>query len=233
MTQRVIEIASPFFVVEDQLDSPADLKKLFPVEQPLALEIGCGTGHFVAELAHTNPGTNYLAIDIYNKGCYKTCKKVELAGLDNVLVMRIEARYLLMNYIEKESLAAVYINCPDPWPKKRHRSRRLVNQSFMNLLLHYLRPEGDFYFSTDFTDYAEQVAEMLPEAKGYVNCLSAPLVTELTGYPVSKYMQRFLEQGQPIYYMHYRRKPNLDLDDVATPDIRAGFRTRWGKAGNE
>ena len=233
MTQRMIEISSPFFIEEGQLDSPADLKKLFPAEQPLALEIGCGTGHFIAELAAANPDINFLAIDIYNKGCYKTCKKIELLGLDNVRVMRIEARYLLLHYIEKESLAAVYINCPDPWPKKRHRSRRLVNESFMEMLLHYLRPGGDFYFSTDFADYAEQVSEMLPQAKGYENCLAKLLVTELPGYPVSKYMQRFLDAGQPIYYMHYRRDKSLDLKTLDTPEIEAGFRARWGRAGNE
>ncbi len=229
----MIEISSPFFVVEEQLNTPEDLLKLYPVDQPLSLEIGCGTGHFIAELAAANRHTNFLAIDIYNKGCYKTCKKIELLGLENVLVMRIEARYLMMHYLEKESLAAVYINCPDPWPKKRHRSRRLVNESFMDLLLHYLQPGGDFYFSTDFADYAEQVAEMLPRARGYENCLPAALVTELPGYPVSKYMQRFLDKGQPIHYMHYRRDTCLDLSKFDTPDIRAGFRSRWGRAGNE
>ncbi len=233
MTQRMIEISSPFFIREEQLDSTADLPGLFPAEQPLALEIGCGTGHFIAELATANRDTNFLAIDIYNKGCHKTCKKIEEFGLDNVLVMRIEARYLLLHYIEKESLAGVYINCPDPWPKKRHRSRRLVNESFLEILLHYLRPAGDFYFSTDFTDYAEQVAATLPAVGGYQNCLASPWVTELPGYPASKYMLRFLDRGQPIYFMHHRRKQNISLRELPQPDIRAGFRTRWGRAGND
>ena len=231
MTQRIIEIDSPYFIREDQLKSPADLTALFPAARPLALEIGCGTGHFVAEMAGRNPGINFLAIDIYNKGCYKTCKKVELLGLDNVRVMRIEARYLLLHFIEKESLAGVYINCPDPWPKKRHRSRRLVNTGFMEILLHYLQPGADFYFSTDFTDYAEQVADFMPRVKGYRNLLESPWTTELPGYPVSKYMQRFLDRGQPIYFMHFVRDAEL-LEELPAPDISAGFRARWGKAGH-
>jgi tRNA (guanine-N7-)-methyltransferase len=229
----MIEITSPFFVREDALNSPADLLARFPADRPLALEIGCGTGHFITELATANRNTNFLTIDIYNKGCYKTCKKIEENGLDNVLVMRIEARYLLINFIEKESLAAVYINCPDPWPKKRHRSRRLVNQAFLEMLLHFLRPAGDFFFSTDFTDYAEQVAETLPGVTGFRNCLAAPWVTEMPGYPTSKYMQRFLERGQPIYFMHYRRQPGLQLKEIPAPEIHPGFRSRWGKVGNE
>ncbi|PLX99819.1 MAG: tRNA (guanosine(46)-N7)-methyltransferase TrmB [Desulfuromonas sp.] len=233
MTQRMIEINSPYFIPEEQLKSAEPLARLFPGDQPIALEIGCGTGHFVAELATANPGTNYIAIDIYNKGCYKTCKKIEAQGLENVLVMRIEARYLLTHYIEKQSLAAVYINCPDPWPKKRHRSRRLVNESFMELLLHYLEPEGDFYFSTDFTDYAEQVGGMLPNARGYQNCLGTPWVNHLPNYPISKYMQRFLDRGQPIYFMHYRKLGNVSLSELSQPEILCGFRSRWGRAGNE
>ena len=233
MTQRTIEIKSPFFVPEDQLHSPTDLADRFPVRRPLALEIGCGIGHFIAELAAANRDKNFLAIDIYNKGCYKTCKKIAELELDNVLVMRIEARYLLLHYIEKESLVGVYINCPDPWPKKRHRSRRLVNNTFLEILLHYLQPEADFFFSTDFTDYAEQVAETLPTVDGYMNCLASPWQIEMPGYPISKYMQRFLDRGQPIYFMHYQREPGLPLRELPKPDIRSGFRTRWAKAGND
>jgi len=233
MTQRIITINSPYYIKREELESPADLAKRFPVNRPLALEIGCGTGHFIVELAVARPETNFLAIDIYNKRCLKTCRKIEEAGLDNVLVMRIEARFLLLNFIARESLAGVFINCPDPWPKKRHRSRRLVNGTFLELLLHYLKPDADFYFSTDFTDYAEQVGETLPAMRGYRNCLKKPVVTDLPGYPISKYMQRFLDRGQPIYFMHYRRQPDLTLAETPAPDIRAGFRTRWGKVGNE
>ena len=233
MTQRMIQIDSPFFISEAQLNSPSDLTALFPVERPLALEIGCGIGHFIVELAAANPDTNFLAIDIYNKGCYKTCKKLERLNLDNVLVMRTEACYLMLNYIEKESLVGVYVNCPDPWPKKRHRSRRLISNPFMKALLHYLQPNADFYFSTDFTDYAEQVAECLPQLKGYQNCLPTPWVTHLPDYPVSKYMQRFLDRGQPIYFMHYRRDRHIISADLPEPDIQAGFRTRWGRVANE
>ena len=233
MTQRIIAINSPFFVKNEEVETSADLAGKFPVSRPLALEIGCGTGHFITELAVANPETNFLAVDIYNKGCLKTCRKIEEAGLDNVMVMRIEARFLLLNYVDRESLAGVYINCPDPWPKKRHRSRRLVNETFLELLLHYLKPEADFYFSTDFTDYAVQVGEMLPALRGYRNCQNQPVTTELPGYPISKYMQRFLDRGQPIYFMHYRRQPDVALAEIPAPDIRAGFRTRWGKVGNE
>lgn len=228
MTQRMIEITSPiFFPLPRDPEEGADLSALFPQQRPLALEIGCGIGDFIVQLARLRPELNFLAIDIYNKGCLKTCNRIERAELNNVRVLRAEARYLLTHYLPPESLAAIYINCPDPWPKKRHRDRRLVRQEFLQTALYYLRPGGDFYFSTDFQDYAEDVAALLPEMTGYVNVLDQPLVTELPGYPLSKYMRRFLQQGQPIHFIHYRRDPHLPPEGVAPPTIDTGFRLHW------
>ena len=228
MTQRMIEITSPIFSpLPRDPEEGTDLSALFPEKRPLALEIGCGIGDFIVQLARLRPELNFLAIGIYNKGCHKTCKKVELSGLSNIRVLRAEARYLLTHYLPPESLAAIYINCPDPWPKKRHRDRRLVRQEFLQTALYYLRPGGDFYFSTDFQDYAEDVAALLPEMTGYLNVLDRPLVNELPGYPLSKYMRRFLQQGQPIHFIHYRRDPQLLPESVAPPTIDPGFRLIW------
>jgi len=228
MTQRMIEITSPiFFPLPLDPEEGTNLSALFPQQRPLALEIGCGIGDFIVQLARLRPELNFLAIDIYNKGCHKTCKRIELSGLSNVRVLRAEARYLLTHYLPPESLAAIYINCPDPWPKKRHRDRRLVRREFLQTALYYLRPGGDFYFSTDFQDYAEDVAALLPEMTGYVNVLHQPLVTELPGYPLSKYMRRFLQQGQPIHFIHYRRDSHLPPESVAPPVIDSGFRLHW------
>lgn len=233
MTQRMIEITSPNFVPEADLPQVRDFSALFGRQAPLALEIGCGIGDFIVQLAAQNPETNFLAIDIYNKGCHKTCKRLDALGLKNVRVARTEARYLLSHHFDRESLAAVYINCPDPWPKKRHRGRRLVNREFLQMLLYYLEPAGGLYFSTDFVDYAEDVAALMPQLPGYRNALAAPLTHELPGYPLSKYMRRFLDLGQPIHFVHYLKDPAFETDASLLPPIGTGFRTRWSKAGNE
>lgn len=232
MTQRVIEITSPIFLPEEEIPATG-IGSAFAVQRPLALEIGCGIGDFIAQLAAQHPERNHLAIDIYNKGCHKTCKKVEAAGLDNVRVMRIEARYLLTRYLECESLAAIYINCPDPWPKKRHRGRRLVNAGFLGMARYFLRPGGDFFFSTDFTDYAEDVAGIFPAVEGYRNRLAEPFALSLPGYPLSKYMRRFLDLGQPIHFIHYRRQTEAAADSLQPPPVLPGFRAAWSLAGNE
>lgn len=234
MTQHILDIDSPFFLREQHLAGPADLTAAFAGNGPLSLEIGCGLGDFMIELAERHPDRNFLAIDIYNKGCLKTCKKIEAAGLENVRVMRIEARYLMARYLSEHSLAAVYINCPDPWPKKRHRRRRLVNGAFLQNLLHYLQPAGELFFSSDFQDYAEQVAEELSNLRGYENQLQRPLVTDLPGYPLSNYMRRFLQLGQPIHYLHYRKTLSAAADSAPAPlgAIQPGFRVAWSQPGH-
>ena len=233
MTQRMIEITSPFFIPQPPTpETDLKLAERFAKNQPLALEIGCGIGDFIVQLAQQQPDINFLAIDIYNKGCYKTCQKLELAGLTNVRVIRAEARYLMIHHLAPESLTAIYINCPDPWPKKRHRNRRLVNREFLQTALYYLCPGGDFYFSTDFDDYAAEVAALLPAIEGYQNVLDSPCAHSLPDYPLSKYMRRFLQREQNIYFIHYRKDPVLPSTSLTCPTIDPGFRARWRRAEN-
>lgn len=233
MTQRIIPINSPNFIADYALEQPLDWPGIFGNRHPLVLEIGCGTGHFVLEQAIRQPDSNFVAIDIYNKGCLKTCAKIDEAGLRNVRVMRAEARWLMERGLQPESLAAVYINCPDPWPKKRHRRRRLVNREFLAALAHYLIPGGDFFFSTDFADYAEDVAEQLSELTGYHNMLPSAWVHTLPGYPVSKYMQRFLDKGQHIYFIHHQRDVAVCSNLLSAPAPQRGFRIDWKMAEND
>ncbi|PLX81197.1 MAG: tRNA (guanosine(46)-N7)-methyltransferase TrmB [Desulfuromonas sp.] len=225
--QRMIHITSPVFLREPaaiQYGIPA----VFPQpERPLHLEIGCGTGDFVVELAQRSPEINFLAIDIFNKGCSKTCNKTTAAGLENIRVMRTEARYLLTRLLPAESLDAIYVNCPDPWPKKRHRYRRLVNRDFFPLLQHALIPGGEFFFVTDFGDYAEQVAELLPTLNEFDNQLDSPYATDFPDYPVSKYMKRFLDLGQNLHYIHLQKKLDALPGDPPAPTSSRGFRINW------
>ncbi len=228
MSQRMILINSPCFITEDKLRAVGDWRDVFGNDRPLSLEIGCGTGHFVVERARRHPERNYLAIDIFNRGCYKTCRKVDESGLTNIRVVRAEARYLLAHFIAPGSLAEIFINCPDPWPKKRHRRRRLVNEDFFHLVRYALRPGGDFYFSSDFRDYAYEVATLLGDQADFACGGSAPITLDIEDYPRSKYMLRFLERGEPIYFVHFRHEPRAVR--VATPpEVAPGFRLRWAE----
>ena len=229
MTQRVIPNTSPTFIPDPENDTSFRPQTVFPRPgQPLVLEIGCGIGDFILPLAASRPELNFLAIDIYNQGCLKTCRKVDAAGLDNVRVMRIEARHLIARYLDPWSLAAIYINCPDPWPKKRHRERRLVNADFLDVVRFALKPGGELFFASDVADYAEEVTALIVAECGFTRLTPEPYCTELQpDYPISKYMRRFLELGQPIHFVRLRRQNHEVEPPQERPSaVRAGFRVR-------
>ncbi|WP_303722420.1 tRNA (guanosine(46)-N7)-methyltransferase TrmB [Malonomonas rubra] len=219
-------ITSPVFIPEAQLKKAGSFAALFGNDNPLCLEIGCGIGDFVVQIAELHPERNYIAIDIFNQGCRQTCSRIEESGLRNIRMMRIEARYLLHHYLGKDSLQAIYINCPDPWPKKRHRKRRLLNKDFLNLVLYCLQPGGVFNFSTDFVDYGESAGELLAADCRFINRHCTPYTHELGDYPISKYMRRFLDLGQPIYFCSYSKREGLQIEP---PKLQKGFRLRWPK----
>ena len=206
MTQSFIHIETPNYLRAAELPTPADWPAVFNNDRPLALEIGCGIGDFIVRTAADHPERNFIAIDFYNKGCYKTCRRTDAAGLSNVRVLREEARQFITERIPKGALSAVYINCPDPWPKKKHRKRRLVNRQFLEFLTQYMARGADFYFATDFDDYGTDVAGMMPGVTGFENRLAPDLYChELEGYHLSKYMRKFMAEGKKIYFVHYRK----------------------------
>lgn len=202
----LIPNTSPTFLPWEDTDPAPLWREIFGNDNPLALEIGCGVGDFIVQMAALHPDLNFIALDFYNKGCIKTCKRIDKAELTNVRVLRAEARSFIEACIPGGSLQMTIINCPDPWPKLRHRKRRLVNSDFTAFLRHYMKQGADWYFATDFVDYGLDVAAFMAEQQGFVNQLAPDTFRHtLEGYPVSKYMRRFLEMGQPIYYVHYRK----------------------------
>ena len=202
----LIPIKSASFLPWEDAEPAPKWGDIFGNEHPLALEIGCGVGDFVVQMAALHPDWNFIALDFYNKGCLKTCKRIDKAGLVNVRVLRVEARSFIEACILPGSLRGVIINCPDPWPKMRHRKRRLVNTGFVAYLSSFMLPEADFYFATDFVDYGLDVSEFMAVQEGFENALAPDAFRhELEGYPVSKYMRRFLNEGKPIYYVHYKK----------------------------
>ena len=202
----LIPNTSPTFLSWEENDPAPAWSEIFGNNNPLALEIGCGVGDFIVQMAVLHPDVNFIALDFYNKGCIKTCKRIDKAELTNVRVLRAEARSFIEACIAAGTLQMSIINCPDPWPKLRHRKRRLVNTDFVAYLSRFLKQGADLYFATDFVDYGLDVAEFMAVQHGFDNQLAPDTYRHtLKGYPISKYMRRFMDLGQPIYYVHYRK----------------------------
>lgn len=204
--QRVIPIESPLFIAGSSVDELPDWHAVFGNQNPLVLEIGCGIGDFVVAMASRSPGLNFIALDYYNKGCLKSCRRAERAGLSNVRIIRDEARSFITRCLPLDSLSAVYINCPDPWPKRYQRKRRLVGPQFVRFLTPYLVTGGVFSFSTDFDDYGIDVADIMKRQEGFENILAPDTYRhDIEGFPRTKYMLKFMAEGKDIYFVQYRK----------------------------
>jgi tRNA (guanine-N7-)-methyltransferase len=141
-------------------DGPLDVEGWFGRPAPVLLEIGPGMGETTAALAQASPEVNHLAVDVFQAGLAQLMMRVETMGIENLRLLRGDAVVLLERHIPAGSLSGVRIFYPDPWPKKKHHKRRLVQPSFMALVAVGLEPGGRVHLATDWAEYAEQMLEV-------------------------------------------------------------------------
>lgn len=134
-----------------------NFETLFPASQPLEVELGSGDGSFLAQWAKLNPQTNFLGIERLLGRLRKLDRKGRRAGLTNLRVMRVEASYLVEFLLPPESADALHIYFPDPWPKRKHRKNRLINEAFTEIAARALKAGGIVYLRTDDLDYFQQM----------------------------------------------------------------------------
>ena len=143
---------------------PLKLAELFPLPQPLEVELGCGDASFLAEYARRNPQKNFIGVERLLGRIQKLDKKGRRLGLANTRGVRIESAYLLEYLLPPHCAAALHIYFPDPWPKKKHRRHRLIGESFPALARRALAPGGTVFLRTDDTDYFQQMNEIFATA---------------------------------------------------------------------
>ena len=179
---------------------PIYLAGLFPVEQPLELELGCGDGSFTLQYALANPGRNIFALERLLGRITKLDRKGHRAGLKNLRLLRAEAAYVLEYLLPPGLLDAIHVYFPDPWPKKRHHKNRLISEPFPPLAKRLLREGGNVYLRTDNIEYFEQMLEVFGDAKGF----EAVETPESLKALVTDFEQGFNLQGIPTNYAAYR-----------------------------
>jgi tRNA (guanine-N7-)-methyltransferase len=134
---------------------------IFGNDHPLEIDLGCGDGSFLIEMAQHYPERNFLGIERLLGRVRGVCKRIQELGLDNVMVLRLESQYTLEYLLAPASVSRLHLLCPDPWPKARHHKRRLVQQEFLHILQKNLSPGGEFLFKTDHPEYYEWVLEQV------------------------------------------------------------------------
>ena len=139
---------------------PLDLDALFPNRRPLEVELGCGDASFLAQYAASHPNRNFIGVERLLGRLRKLDRKGRRAGLLNLRGVRIESSYFLQYLLPPQSVAALHLYFPDPWPKRKHWKNRLVNERFPKIVTRALTPEGILYLRTDDPNYFEQMREV-------------------------------------------------------------------------
>ncbi len=190
----------------DAGDETIDPHSLFARAAPLLLEIGFGNGDALARMAAAHPDRNYLGIEVHRPGVGSLMLQLEREGIGNVRVIADDAGEVLSR-LPDTSLDAVYLFFPDPWPKKRHHKRRLVQTLFVDRLWHKLRPGAVFHLATDWQDYAEQMLAVLGAHAGYHNLAGADGYTaRLPERPETRFERRGLRLGHGVWDLAFRRR---------------------------
>jgi len=152
----------PFGVTFDlhSITERIDLGSLFPVEQPLEVELGSGDGSFLTAYAAAHPERNFIGIERLLGRVRKTERKARRAGLVNLRCVRIESAYFLEYLLPPHRVSTIHIYFPDPWPKRKHRRHRLVNEQFPRIASQALTANGKVFLRTDDLDYFSQILEV-------------------------------------------------------------------------
>jgi tRNA (guanine-N7-)-methyltransferase len=145
------------FVLPVDILQPLNWDDLFPIKRPIEVEIGAGDGSFILKYAGLNRERNFLAVERLLGRIRKIARKSSREGLDNMRVLRLEASYVLKYLLPPGSVDALHIYFPDPWPKRKHRKNRLVNEEFPAIAAKTLRPKGMVHLRTDDADYFAQM----------------------------------------------------------------------------
>jgi tRNA (guanine-N7-)-methyltransferase len=189
-------------------DEPAvlDFATVFERGGPVEMEIGFGDGEVLCDLAQRYPDTNYLGIDVYRPGIGSLLLKLKRQQITNVRVICADAALVVAQRIPASSLAAVYLLFPDPWPKKRHHKRRLLQQMFLDQLRERLRLGGRLRIATDWEAYAEHILMHAAQVPGLTRIVaddSEALRAEER--PRTRFERRGQRLGHPVWELLFQR----------------------------
>ncbi|MGH8619457.1 MAG: tRNA (guanosine(46)-N7)-methyltransferase TrmB [Burkholderiales bacterium] len=184
---------------------PLDFAAVFGRAAPVILEIGFGMGETTAAIASAQPDRNFLAIEVHTPGVGSLLKQLEADGLTNVRVIQHDAVEVLNTMLPPASLAGCHLYFPDPWPKKRHHKRRLVQGPLIALLASRLAPGAYFHAATDWQEYADWMLDVL-RAEPLLENTAEDFAPRPAWRPQTKFETRGLRLGHGVWDLLFRRR---------------------------
>jgi len=203
--ERALKNLMPVFGVEN-FQEILDFEKLYGRNAETILEIGFGMGQSLLEQAKINAQTNYLGIEVHSPGIGSLLNAMDEEGITNIRVCNADAVEVLEK-IDEQSLAGVQLFFPDPWHKKKHHKRRIVNADFVETILNRLQPGGFFHLATDWENYAEHMLEVLSAAEGFENTSEQnDYIARPETRPLTKFEKRGQRLGHGVWDLMFIRK---------------------------
>ncbi|MEY2520239.1 MAG: tRNA (guanine-N7-)-methyltransferase [Verrucomicrobiota bacterium] len=197
------DISAPAFQAEIVLDdalTPLNLYELFGRTAPLQVDLGCGDGSFLAASAAANPGQDFLGVERLLGRTQTACRKIIMGELTNARVLRCDISRAVQSLLPPGSVDFFHLMFPDPWPKRRHASRRIVTKTFFAFIHQTLAPHGTLRITTDQHDYFRKIESLAATSPGFV-----PTVDEQRQSGSSTFEKRFRQSGTEIYRLVLRK----------------------------
>ena len=203
--QRALDQLFPIYGLSLQ-DNPINLADVFKRSASTVLEIGFGNGTSLSEMAANNPEQNYIGVEVHRPGVGNLLLQIEKLGLTNLRVINDDAVEVLKQMIADESLDAVYLFFADPWHKKRHHKRRIVQKEFIELLRNKIKIGGIFHMATDWENYAEHMMDVMNKSEGFENTEGKDQYLARPDYrPLTKFEQRGQRLGHGVWDLIFKK----------------------------
>jgi tRNA (guanine-N7-)-methyltransferase len=204
--QQAFEKLGPAYLLSKEKGT-LSFEDAFGREAPCILEIGFGSGQSLAALAKLQPEIDFIGIETFRPGIGALLQQIETQALPNVRIYYADAVEVLEKCIPDQSLQGIQIFFPDPWPKRRHHKRRLIQPDFVHKLTHKLKPEGRLHLATDWQDYAKGMMKVLSAEAALRNVAGAGQFAERSLFRpvVTKFEGRGEQEGRPIWELQFAR----------------------------
>lgn len=206
-SNAIKELASQYII--DYTPKLIDLNTSFSGNNPKVIEIGFGMGHASFQIAQSNPEIDYLGIEVHTPGVGSLLIHIKQNNIQNIRIIQHDAVEVLKYMIKDDCISGFHIYFPDPWPKKRHHKRRIIQHEFIELLVQKLIIDGYIHLATDWQDYAIWILEILTQNNKLTNCANDNMYIKRPEFrPLTKFEQRGISLGHKVWDLMFRKITN-------------------------
>ena len=193
------------------LDKPVDWKTVFGNKKPVDCEIGFGNGDFLIKKSKLHPERNFFGIDYSIESFRRAKKTIEKANMPGIKVVCLEAKAAFIVLIPENSLSHIYLNFPDPWPKKKHFKNRLLDREFLKIAASCSTDKGKIIIATDDPFYRDFILEEIASVHLWESLFRKGWTDELSDHFSTKYEKRWRNEGKEIFYMMFQKKADPEI----------------------